>query len=398
MRVASFQFQVQWLATVMEQRAAIDRLQLQISSGTRLLQPSDDPAAAARVVELDSAREAARQYTENGGVVRERLASEDSLLAQAGNVLQRVRELAVQAANATTGAEGRQAIAVEMRQSLQSLLAIANSKDARGEYVFAGLRSTTQAFVGNGGGVVYAGDDAQRFVRVGPDQLIADRDSGEQVFNAIPTGSGLVVARAAATNTGTLLLGSRAIVDPVAWDGGSYTVQFVAPDSYEVRDAANAVVQAGTYAAGDSITFRGLSLSLSGTPAAGDTLSAGPSGTQSVFQTIDRLAQALESATPGSAAQAATGNVVGDSLEDLDRALERIGEVRAQVGGRLQAIDQSAELLADQSISLTAEISGLRDVDLTEALSSLSNLLTGLDASQQAYTRLQGLSLFNYLR
>ncbi|MBK6348325.1 MAG: flagellar hook-associated protein FlgL [Steroidobacteraceae bacterium] len=398
MRVASFQFQMQWLATVMDQRAAIDRLQLQIGTGRRILQPSDDPAAAARVVELDSAREAARQYTENGGVVRERLASEDSLLAQAGNLLQRVRERAVQAANATTGADGRQAIAVEMRQSLQSLLAIANSKDARGEYVFAGLRATTQAFVGNGGGAVYAGDDAQRFVRVGADQLIADRDSGEQVFNAIPTGSGLVVARASATNTGTLLLGTRAVVDPVAWDGGSYTVQFVAPDSYEVRDAANAVVQAGTYAAGDSITFRGLSLSLSGVPAAGDTLSAGPSGTQSVFQTIDRLAQALESATPGSAAQAATGNVVGDSLEDLDRALERIGEVRAQVGGRLQAIDQSADLLADQSISLTAEISGLRDVDLTEALSSLSNLLTGLDASQQAYTRLQGLSLFNYLR
>ena len=299
MRVASFQFQMQWLATVMDQRAAIDRLQLQIGTGRRILQPSDDPAAAARVVELDSAREAARQYTENGGVVRERLASEDSLLAQAGNLLQRVRERAVQAANATTGADGRQAIAVEMRQSLQSLLAIANSKDARGEYVFAGLRATTQAFVGNGGGAVYAGDDAQRFVRVGADQLIADRDSGEQVFNAIPTGSGLVVARASATNTGTLLLGTRAVVDPVAWDGGSYTVQFVAPDSYEVRDAANAVVQAGTYAAGDSITFRGLSLSLSGVPAAGDTLSAGPSGTQTVFQTIARLAQALESAKPG---------------------------------------------------------------------------------------------------
>jgi flagellar hook-associated protein 3 FlgL len=285
-----------------------------------------------------------------------------------------------------------------MQQSLQALLAIANSKDARGEYVFAGLRTTTQAFVGSGGGITYAGDDAQRFVRVGPDQLVADRDSGEQVFNAIPTGSGLIVARASAANTGTLLLGARAVVDPAAWDGGSYTVQFLTPDSYEVRDGANALVQAGAYVEGDPISFRGLSLALSGVPAAGDTLSAGPSGTQSVFQTIDRLAQALAASTPGSGAQAATGNVVGDSLEDLDRALERIGEIRAQVGGRLQAIDQSADLLADQSISLTAEISGLRDVDLAETLSSLTNLLTGLDASQQAYARLQGLSLFNYLR
>ena len=398
MRVASFQFQMQWLSNVTEQRAAIDRLQLQVSTGRRILQPSDDPAAAARVAELDSARAATTQYAENGAVVRERLASEETLLTQAGNVLQRVRELAVQAANATTSADARQAIAVEMQQSLQSLLAIANSKDARGEYVFAGLRSTTQAFVGNGGGAVYAGDDAQRFVRVGPDQLIADRDSGEQVFNAIPTGSGIVVARAGGANTGTLLLGSRAVVDATAWDGGTYTVQFVTPDSYEVRDAANTVVQSGAYAAGDAISFRGLSLSLSGTAAAGDTLSVGPSATQSVFQTIDRLAQALASATPGAAAQAATGNVIGDSLEDLDRALERIGEVRAQVGGRLQAVDQSADLLADTSIRLTSEISDLRDVDLAEALSSLSNLLTGLDASQQAYARLQGLSLFNYLR
>lgn len=398
MRVASYQFQMQWLATYLDRRADVDRLQNQVNTGRRILNPSDDPAASARIAELGSARGSATQYAENAGVVQERLGNEESLLAQAGDLLQRVRELTVQAATATTTAEAQRAIAVELRQSLGGLLSIANARDARGEFIFAGLRTAAQPFVASGGVVSYAGDDQQRYVRVGPGQLLADGDSGQQVFVSIPNGSGQFVARAAAANGGTLLVGARSLVDVSAWDGGSYTLTFLTPDSYEVRDAANNVVQSGAYADGDTITVRGVALSLTGSPAAGDTVTLAPSGTQSVFATIDRLASALEGAGSGAASRAQVANVVGDSLEDLDRALERIGEVRAGVGGRLQAADRATNALADATLNLTAEISSLRDVDLAAVLSNLSTQLTGLDAAQQTYTRLQGLSLFNYLR
>ena len=157
-------------------------------------------------------------------------------------------------------------------------------------------------------------------------------------------------------------------------------------------------MQTGSWADGGTVTFRGVTLALGGTPAAGDTVTVGPSAAQSVFATIDRLATALEGAGDGPAARATVANVAGDTLEDLDRALERLGEVRASIGARLQGAESAANVLGDASLTLTREISSLRDADMASTLSALSLQLTGLDAAQQTFAKLQGLSLFNYLR
>lgn len=317
---------------------------------------------------------------------------------RAGDLLQRVRELTVQAGTATTTTEAGRSIAAELRADLAALLDIANTKDARGEYVFAGTRSGAQPFVGSGGAVTYVGDALQRAIRVGVGQYVTDGDTGDRVFGDIPNGTGRFVARAATANVGTLVVGARSLSDPAAWDGGSYVLAFTSPGTWEVRDAANALVQSGTWTDGGTVTFRGVTLALAGAPATGDTVTVGPSSRQSVFATIDRLATALENGGDSAAARAAVANVSGDTLEDLDRALERLGEVRASVGARLQGAENAANVLGDASLSLTREISTLRDADMASTLSALSARLTGLDAAQQTFAKLQGLSLFNYLR
>lgn len=398
MRVATYQWQVQWLSNYLQQRSSVDRLQQQASTGRRLLEPADDPSAAARVAELAAAQAASTQYTENASVAQGRLENEESLLVRAGDLLQRVRELAVQAGTSTTTPEAGRSIAAELRADFAALLDIANTRDARGEYVFAGSRSGAQPFVGSGGSVTYAGDSLTRAIRVGVGQYVTDGDSGDRVFGDIPNGTGRFVARASAVNTGSLVVGTRSLSDPAAWDGGSYVLTFTAPDTWEVRDASNALVQSGTWADGGTITFRGVTLALGGAPAAGDTITVGPSASQNVFATIDRLASALEGAGDGTAARAAVANVAGDTLEDLDRALERLGEVRASIGARLQGAESAANVLGDASLALTREMSSLRDADMASTLSALSLQLTGLDAAQQTFAKLQGLSLFNYLR
>ena len=398
MRVATYQWQVQWLSNYLQQRNSVDRLQQQASTGRRLLEPADDPSAAARVAELAAAQAATTQYTENASVAQGRLENEESLLVRAGDLLQRVRELAVQAGTSTTTPEAGRSIAAELRADFAALLDIANTRDARGEYVFAGSRSGAQPFVGSGGSVTYAGDSLTRAIRVGVGQYVTDGDSGDRVFGDIPNGTGRFVARASTANTGSLVVGTRSLSDPAAWDGGSYVLTFTASDTWEVRDASNALVQSGTWADGGTITFRGVTLALGGAPAAGDTVTVGPSASQSVFATIDRLAAALEGAGGGTAARASVANVAGDTLEDLDRALERLGEVRASIGARLQGAESAANVLGDASLTLTREMSSLRDADMASTLSALSLQLTGLDAAQQTFAKLQGLSLFNYLR
>ncbi|MGB5489853.1 MAG: hypothetical protein WBM76_03390, partial [Woeseiaceae bacterium] len=99
-------------------QAALDQTQRQISSGRRILTPSDDPLAAARAVEIRESIGRLEQFDRNANMANNRLFQEESSLGSVNNVLQRVRELALQANNATQNSESRQLIAIEMRQRL----------------------------------------------------------------------------------------------------------------------------------------------------------------------------------------------------------------------------------------------------------------------------------------
>jgi flagellar hook-associated protein 3 FlgL len=71
--------------------------------------------------------------------------------------------------------------------------------------------------------------------------------------------------------------------------------------------------------------------------------------------------------------------------------------VRAEVGTRLLAIDSAANAREAESIDLQQLLSDLRDVDYAEAISRLNQEYAGLQAAQQAYTKISQLSLFDYL-
>ena len=70
---------------------------------------------------------------------------------------------------------------------------------------------------------------------------------------------------------------------------------------------------------------------------------------------------------------------------------------RAEVGSRLNAIDQAADTRGAESVDLQSLLSDLRDVDYAEAVSRLNQEYTGLQAAQAAYTKISQLSLFDYL-
>jgi len=90
-------------------------------------------------------------------------------------------------------------------------------------------------------------------------------------------------------------------------------------------------------------------------------------------------------------------NRLGASIANLDQGLSRTSLVRAEVGSRLNALDQAAETRGAESVDLQSLLSDLRDVDYAEAVSRLNQQYTGLQAAQAAYTRIAQLSLFDYL-
>lgn len=377
---------------------AIDFTQRQISSGRRILTPSDDPIAASRALELRESIGRLDQFERNSTIATNRLGQEESALNSVNNVLQRVRELALQGNNATQSNESRQQIAVEIRELRDQLVQIANQQDGDGSYLFSGNREDTQPVVRAGSSYSYNGDQGQRFIQIGEGRQVADGDSGAAIFFNIRNGNGTFAATPATANTGTGVLGAGSLVNPTAWDQDQYTVVFIDQANYEVLDSSAAVVSTGTFQPGDTLAFRGIEFSIDGQPEAGDQFDVGPSRYQDVFSMVDGIASALEQGSNSPATQAALHNAVNTGLQNIDQAIGNVLDVRVEVGSRLAAIESQVDSNGALELAYQSTLADIEDLDYAEALSRLSLEVTTLQAAQQSFVKTQSLSLFNYLR
>ncbi|WEN14619.1 flagellar hook-associated protein FlgL [Rhodanobacter sp. AS-Z3] len=400
MRVSTNWMQQQSIGDMMNRQSDLSRLSTQISTGKRINQPSDDPIGSARALDMTHLISDAAQYKRNISSANARLGLEDQTLGNTNNVLGRVRVLLLQAANGSQTDESRGDIAAEMSQLRQQLLGQANSTDGQGEYIFAGNRTGTQPFVSQGS-VNYLGDNGQRMVAAGPGLQVATGDAGSDIFMNISTGNGTFAVSAAATNTGTAVAGSSNVTNPAAnpsaWDGGSYSIVFTAPNAYEIHDGGGAVLDSGSYdpANDGSITFRGAQVAFSGAPAAGDTFALGASTKQDVFTTMDNIIKALNTPNGG---KAPMQNALNTQFANLDQAINTLTRTRGLVGARMNTLDQQSSLNDDLTLQYKTSLSDVQDVNYYDAISQLGAQTTALQASQQTFTKIQGSKLFDYLR
>lgn len=398
MRISNDTLRQAFLTALETAQKRVADTQNQVSTGRRVNTPSDDPVAASRIAQLDSSLARLDQYKSNGTMARNQLGLEEESLASVIDNLQSVRELVVQANSDSLNDGDRALIAQQLRERRDALLALANTTNADGKYLFAGYAESTQPFtVDSSGAVSYNGDQGQRTLQVSDTRFIPINDSGADVFQRISSGNGTFSLSSAAANTGTGLLGAGTVTDPTAWVADTYAINFVTPTSYEVRDSGGALIASGTYMSGQSISFRGIDVPLEGAPAAGDSFTVAPSTSQDVFTTLDTLIAALEGPSSGPAGQAQLHNKLGQLLLDVDQGTNNVIEARSKIGARSRALDEEATLADGFTAQLTQTLSDVRDLDYAEALSRLSQQLLGLDAAQKAYAETQGLSLFKYL-
>jgi flagellar hook-associated protein 1 FlgK len=85
--------------------------------------------------------------------------------------------------------------------------------------------------------------------------------------------AGPLVSSATASNTGTALISAATVPNLAAWTRGNYTLSFTTPTAYKVTNAAGTQVATGAYTSGTPIVFNGVSVTLTGTPANGDSFS-----------------------------------------------------------------------------------------------------------------------------
>lgn len=297
MRVSTNLLQQLGVRAMLERQSELGRTQTQLATGRRLLSPADDPAGSATLLNTQELVAMTRQYQRNADLAEARLSIEEDTLAAAVDLLQRARELAIRGSNGTLNAGARDAIAGEVRQLLDQLLALANAEDANGEYLFAGFQVQTRPFTHDGSGTfAYFGDQGQRHVQIDATRQVVTGDSGADVFLDVPN------------------------------------------------------------------------------------------STENAFSTLYKLATDLEANNPDPAI-----------LGDIDAAMDSILVAQTRIGARLNTIDAQRNLNEGKLLHLEEVRSAIEDLDYAEAVSRFNLELTSLQAAQQSFLRIQGLSLFDLL-
>jgi flagellar hook-associated protein 3 FlgL len=300
MRISTPQMFQQRVTAILDQQAKLSKTELQLATGKRLMAAADDPAGSLRNLQLGERLAQTDRFQKNLDSANSRLTLEEATLASGVDLLQRVRELAIQAINGSLGPADLKAIAAEVQGNLEGLLQIANTQDANGEFLFGGYQGSVPAFTSDGAGnFTYNGDQGQRYLQVSPTRQIAINDPGAGVFLGVPAkGSGLT----------------------------------------------------------------------------------------STFSILADFASALEAGTP-----------TPDTISDIDAAMGKIQSTRSEVGSRLRAVEDQRGINESFSLILKQSRSELTDLDYAEAVSRFNQQLLAFQASQEMFSRIQGMSLFDYL-
>ncbi len=323
MRVSTSLIHMQGVQSILDKQAELLRLQDQVSSGKRILNPSDDPSGASRLIDLDEALNQIEQYDENINYATQRLNLEESRLDSSLNALQRIRELAIQSANTgTNDLKAQQAIASEVKERLNELFDYANTRDENGDYIFSGFQSKTQAFSTDGAGnYFYNGDQGQTSIQIGSSRQVIASDTGAEIFQLVRTGNGDFSVDANRTNAGTGKISTGSVIDETAFLQHDYRIRFIDADNYEVFDETAGAVVGVTprpYTEGSAITFDGIQVEVSGTPVADDEFTVTASRYQDVFTSINNLAREMDTLGTGDLIGSFGGDYLANGFADTD--------------------------------------------------------------------------------
>lgn len=413
MRLSTLQSYNKGLDSILNNQREVNKTQQQVSTGLRVLTPSDDPIAATKILQLQQDQALRDQFGKNMTGAEGRLKLEETQLASITDNLISIRELTIQAGDGAYSLTDRQAISSELKQLLASTVNLMNSKDSGGEYLFGGFKGGTEPFQKNSDGrYEYQGDEGQRFIAIASSTTVATGDNGKRLFVDIKAADNTFTAHSSPLNKGNAVINPGLVVDDEMY-AEFYPEDLIItfnpeaampppnlPESnYTVRQASDGRVVEGLenvpYANNQEITVAGVSVTLNGDPEPGDEFLIDSTEKQSITDTIYRLMDGLSRLENNPDDADTLENLLDSTLQNLSFAEASISQVRSELGARLNIIENTASQAADIDIVSKSVLSELRDVDFAEAVSRLSLQSFLLETAQQSYARIQNLSLFN---
>lgn len=298
MRISTNQIQLSMLDNLQYGFGEYARLDRQISTNKRILQPSDDPVGSVRLLGLKKEQVAMEQYQKNIANAKSQLSQGEIQLDTMTNMLMRLRDLTQTAANGSLSEDDRRAVSSELAIIKDGLLDLANARNESGSTLFSGSQVDKTAIVKDpSGNYVYQGDNLVREVSIAKGVTVELNQTADKLF-----------------------------------------------------------IQNGDF-----------------------------------FKQLDDMVAVFDSGAADSADQARAM---------LDRSLtlqDDISQMVSTIGARINLLDQVDEGHAEKSVYSKEVSNQIESLDYASAVTQQAHVLMALQVQQQAFAKVNGLSLFNYM-
>ena len=182
------------VANLQRRQQALSEAQIQLTSGKRVLRPSDDPAAAAQAERALAKMTRSDSQQRALDTAHSVMQLSESALGDAGGILQQARDLLVSAGNGSYGDAARKSIGDNLRSLRNDLLTVANRGDGNGRYLFGGQGSDGEPLKDAPGGVVYSGTSGAMNAATGEAMPLSMDGGAVWLQAADPANPGAVVS------------------------------------------------------------------------------------------------------------------------------------------------------------------------------------------------------------
>lgn len=401
MRVSTSQFYAQNSLQISNKQSDLNEEVNYISSGKRVLTAKDDPVSYGELAGYKNDLASIEKYQRNIIQAENHNSLVDTTLGNAENIMNELRDLMLQANSGVRSDDDLASIAQQANHSLQQILDIANTQDESGSYVFSGYQTENSPFVlQTDNSVNYRGDNGTREIQIAKNVMISTSQSGEEVFQNVPNAIGDFSAIYNENKSG-IEVESAAITDRANHNSLSpapdYTFNFTTATDLTITDNSGGVITTVSgYVPGQTISFNGIDIKLSGNPLPDDSFTLTPDKDISVFETIKSAIDWINN-KGGDGEDPQVQVDFNTTLEQLNDAMNHLTSRRAQSGINLQVIDRQKSNHLDTELYLESGRSSIEDLDFVKAISTFEQSQIALQAAQQTFTQVQGLSLLNYI-
>lgn len=413
-RVSTDTFNNDMQFSLRQRELSLNDQENKMAAQTRILIPRDDPAGAANATRLMSYQTRLEQYSKNISYAMDKQNVAEGYMKEAVDIMQRVREIAVQGANGTYTKDDLRSMGQEVNQLLNELVQIGNAKNGDGTYVFSGLQSRSQAFRTISGnvpgadeqfvtGVQYIGDIGRNKTDVSDVSTVATNFPGNSVFWA--EHQQIFSSRDATSYT--VQKDSTVYIDnqPVQLTAGDNIYAII----HKINDSA-ASVKARLDPISNGLVIESTSphqIWLQDGPASsvlqdlGVISSNADSPPQNISQDARVYGGSLFDMVVHLRDSLYSGNgldVGGSALQGIDSGLHNLLGSLGQLGAQHERLQMTLDRTTNQIPEVAGEVSRETDLNVTKAITDLKMLQYSQQAALQTAARVLPPTLLDFLR